>query len=188
MVNDEERLQRWREKWRRSNDLQLEALPIVRGLRDGDLKPLAAYLKGGGLKDSPEEIVSIPEWLASEIVSMIEQQPWCWFWLDVRGRHQNEQGWSRELETKKRNFTIGYFVLKQQRDRGRGSYEAVLQDAEAHFKADRATIKRAHAFVKRWIRDHKEAAGDTAAEERLLKILDEHHDRDMLDWATQSRD
>ena len=193
MAEDPEWLRKWRKARQQTFDLQEEALPIVRALRDGDLKPLAGYLRAGGVQDSPKQVVSVPQELALEIAAMIEKQPWCWFSLEVKGRRQNEQGWTREMELEKRDFTIGYFMVKHQREQGRGSYEGVLQDAEAEFRVDRATVKRAHAFVKNWIHEHRKwrvEAGQTEdqAEAALLEILDWHHERDMQEHRNRSHD
>lgn len=164
---DDGKLEKWREARRRSSELEDEAFPIVRALRDGNLEPLASYLKGGGLKDSPDEVVSIPESIAHELVSMIDGDAWCWFHLQTIAKKRGKT-WTSDLSRDKERDLVGFFVEKRTRELPRGSYESVIQEACDRFAKKRTYVTEAHAEVKAYL---LEAEGRGADGWRVLRRL-----------------
>jgi hypothetical protein len=134
-------------RWKR---LQDEALPIVSALRGGDLKALAEHLKLGGLQDTPSDVVSIPQWLADELVSMIEGKPWCWFHLRLVANKRGRT-WSKDLDGNTERGLVGYFTERRIRELGRGSYDAAVQEACDRFGKRRTYVTDAHTAVKRYL-------------------------------------
>lgn len=128
-----------------------EIMEAITGIRDGDLQPLAAYLRAGGLPESPRETVALPKWVACEIAALIDGNSYGWFKVEVKGRKNNPQGWTKELDLRNRNFRIGYFVERRMRESPRGAYEGAIQDAYVQFSEKPGTVKKAHRSVKSWL-------------------------------------
>lgn len=130
-----------------------EGLRIVRGLGDGDLGPLAAFLRAGGLSGltkSPEESVSIPAWVAVELASMIEGQPWCFFRLEATTNKRGKT-WTKEMKRERERELIGFFVEKRLRELGPGQYETAVAEARSRFKRRRTYVTGAHGEVRKYV-------------------------------------
>src|SRR5688572_22826504 len=92
-------------------------MEVVTGLRNGDLKPFAHYLKSGGLPESPPDSVALPGIIADDLVAMIEQAPWHWFSLTVKSRKRG-RGWSDDLAADDVIWRIGFFAEQRIRELG----------------------------------------------------------------------
>jgi hypothetical protein len=165
----------WRARRDRTRRFQDQALPIVSALRDGDLKPLARYLEAGGLQDSPPGTVAVPRWLAEEIADMIDEAPTAFFHIFAKGRKPGEKGWTEALRRDDRDWRVGYFVERRQREIGRGGYDAAIRDAIDEFKdfkLTEGTARRLHSKVKRYL-DRAKAIGVDG-----WTVLSDHYSND----------
>jgi len=116
---------------------------VWRGLHDGDLKPLASYLRAGHQLDSA---------LAVEIADAIDCQDVGTFHVVAKGRGRGQRGLTQIFRDHDRKMQIGVFMEDRISRYGKGGYDAALTETfEAFGIASSATVEKARKYVRQYI-------------------------------------
>jgi hypothetical protein len=115
---------------------------VWRGLHDGDLRPLAAYLRAGHYIDPG---------LAREIADAIEDVEGGWFKIVAvgKGGRTGPKGLTFDGERNDRKTMIGVWVEKNLRECPRGASAGIYLDAQERFQASRTVVLGALRHVRR---------------------------------------
>jgi hypothetical protein len=115
---------------------------VWRGLHDGDLAPLAAYLRAGHY---------IEPALAKDIADSIEGAEDCGPYRIVAvGRRRGERGMSDAWERHDRKMRIGFFVEDRIRKASAGEFDAIVAEAMAKFGIKQTSVTSS----LKYLRDH----------------------------------
>lgn len=116
---------------------------VWRGLHDGDLRPLAQYLRAGHYIDPS---------LGGEIADAIERKPLGSFHIIAVGRHPGQKGMTAAVDARDQKMRIGVFMEHCIREAGKGGYESAMASTREKYSVSKSTVTKAHRFV----RDHLE--------------------------------
>ena len=117
---------------------------VVFGLRDGDIKPLADYIRAGHYLEPT---------MAHEIADALEGKDSGYYHLVSKGRRPNQQGWTKSIQSSDRMSEIGVWVATALRDAPRGASSGIHLEAQTKFKASRTVVLDALRHV-RWQMDY----------------------------------
>lgn len=115
---------------------------VWRGLQDGNLQPLADYLRAGHYIDRV---------LAKEIADAIEGGGNGLFRIVPKGRRPGQRGFTAITESHDSKLEVGVWMESRIREFGRGGYEAALEDTKARFGLGKRTIEKAHKYLREYL-------------------------------------
>lgn len=132
---------------------------VWRGLHDGDLQPLADYIRAGHYLDAP---------VALEIADAIEGADVGFYHIVAKGRFPGQLGLTASSDQHDRKMAVGVFMEKRLRELGRGGYEAALEEAKGKFGiSSSATVTKA----LRYARDHVSATISERGEAAIWDLM-----------------
>lgn len=109
------------------------------GLEDGDLGPLAAYLRAGKY---------IPDMVGEQIADAIEKHPLAPFHIVTKRRARGTLSGSEMAALHKKRMRIGVYAEKECL---LGGYESAMAATTARFKVSRKTANDARNYVLKMI-------------------------------------
>ena len=122
---------------------------VIGSLRDGDLQPLASYLRAGH---------QLEPTMATEIAEMIEQVEWGRYHIVIKARRPGEVGFTTSLEWHERKMRIAVFIEERLERYGRGGYDAALSETMDKFEVKSATtIEKARKHLRGYLATSKSA-------------------------------
>lgn len=129
--------------------LQEKAGVVARALADGELQPLADYLRAGYPVDSA---------LAAEIAGMVDGEGGT-FRLVARGRRRGQRGWSTIIADHERKMIVGVFAEAEVRARGEGGYDSAIAATTDRFGIGKTAVTKAHRYMREQLSLAKLAPG-----------------------------
>lgn len=150
MSEERDRREKGEPLWRQHQSKEI--MEVVAGLRDGELQPLADYLRAGGLSNSPSQTVAIPKWVADEIADMITGDDFTFFRFGpLKRRRKNGPSWASKLVLDERRWQIGYFTERRLREFPSGAYPGVIAEIMARFAVGKTTVDESLAYVRKYL-------------------------------------
>lgn len=127
-------------RWETWPEEQREAaIQANKGVLDGDLRPLADYLRRGYYINAP---------LANEIILAIECSEYSPCHIVTKRRERGGKTWSQTSEASDRKIRIGFFMEKRLRELPKGSYDSVLIEVKEQFDVGHQTAATALDFFR----------------------------------------
>jgi hypothetical protein len=124
---------------------------VFEGFGDGDLMPLADYLRAGHY---------IPQFVGEALADAIERKEWGFFHIVPKGRERGQLGRTAFRENHDRKMKIGVYLEDRLRTYGQGSYAAALDETLAKFDIkSSATVAKAHKYLRAHIESANTAEG-----------------------------
>lgn len=124
---------------------------VWRGLLDGDLAPLAKYLRAGHHLDQEQSDI---------LAGMIEHDEDALFHIRVKGRKQGQRPWTALIDSHEEKMLIGVYVEEQLRSAPKGQYDAVIKEAaEKKFKVGTTRVKDCLAYMRKTMAEADTAPG-----------------------------
>ncbi len=124
---------------------------VWRGLLDGDLAPLAEYLRAGHYLDQEQ---------ATILADMIEQREESLFHIEVKARRRGQRTWTALSDSHEEKMLIGVYVEEQLRSAPKGQYDAVIKEAaEKKFKVGTTRVKDCLAYMRKTMAEAETAPG-----------------------------
>ena len=135
---------------------------VWRGLHDGDLQPLADYLRAGHY---------IEPALANEIADAIEQKDVGYFHLKTKGRQPGQVGMTALSDRHRGKMAIGVFMETRIRAIGRGGYASAEQETMDYFGiTSSSTVAKALSYARAYVGRSKFAHGEEETWSLLFDI------------------
>ncbi|MFB0875326.1 MULTISPECIES: hypothetical protein [unclassified Sphingobium] len=124
---------------------------VADGLANGDMKPLAAYIRAGHYLEPA---------LAAEIADMLDSnEGYTPFRLQAIGRSNRPGGWKQWSEQHHRMEVMGIWVEREIRRSPRGAYAGIIEDACEIFQVGKTSVTKAHKLIREQLDSATSAPG-----------------------------
>lgn len=134
------------------------------GLVDGDLQPLADYIRAGHYMHPNLTVM---------IADAIEGRDFPYH-IKIVGRKKGQRRHAELAAIENRKMQIGVFMEDRIRANGRGGYESALEETREHFSVSKRTATEHHSYAKRFIGDAPTPALDLFPYYRRMYLEGRH--------------